>query len=63
MSKLTNYMMDIEEFCGGYYYPDLGLTDFTIDEVVEDVGAYFKTNMAKEYARQYLNEQMGVDQP
>jgi hypothetical protein len=57
MSKLTNYMMDIEEFCGEYYY-----TDFTIDEMVEDVGAYFKTNMAQEYARQYLNEQMGIDQ-
>jgi hypothetical protein len=52
-------MMDIEEFCGGYYYPDLGLTDFTIDEVVEDVGAYFKTNIAKEYAKKYLEGEFG----
>ena len=59
MSKMTNYMMNVEEFCQGYYYPDLGLTDFTIDEVVEDVGAYFKTNMAKEYAKKYLEGEFG----
>ena len=59
MSKLSNYMMDIEEFCGGYYYPDLGLTDFTIDEVIEDVGMYFKSNEATKYAKQYLTTQMG----
>jgi len=54
-----NYMMDVEEFCNGYFYPDLGLTDFTIDEVVEDAGAYFKTTMAEDYARKYLSEVMG----
>ena len=59
MSKMKNYMMDVEEFCNGYFYPDLGLTDFTIDEVVDDAGAYFKTILAKDYARQYLTEQMG----
>ena len=51
-------MMDIEEFCDGYFYG--GDVDFTIDEVVEDVGMYFKYDtMAKEYARQYLTEQLG----
>ena len=59
MSKMTNYMMNVEEFCQGYYYPDLGLTDFTIDEVVEDVGVYFKTNIAKEYAKKYLEGEFG----
>jgi hypothetical protein len=59
MSKMKNYMMDVEEFCNGYFYPDLGLTDFTIDEVVADAGAYFKTNLAEDYARQYLSEVMG----
>jgi hypothetical protein len=59
MSKMKNYMMDVEEFCNGYFYPDLGLTDFTIDEVVEDVGMYFKSDTAKIYARQYLTEQSG----
>ena len=59
MSKMTNYMMNVEEFCQGYYYPDLGLTDFTIDEVVEDVGDYFKSDVAKEYAKKYLEGEFG----
>ena len=51
-------MMEIEDFCNGYFYG--GDVDFTIDEVVEDVGMYFKYDtMAKEYARQYLTEQLG----
>ena len=58
MSKMKNYMMDIEEFCDGYFYG--GDVDFTIDEVVEDGGMYFKYDtMAQEYARQYLTEQLG----
>ena len=60
MGKVKNWMMEIEEFCDGYFYPDLGLTDFTIDEVVEDVGMYFKyDNAAKVYAREYLTKIMG----
>jgi hypothetical protein len=51
MGKMKNYMMDIEEFCDGYFYG--GEVDFTIDEVVEDVGMHFKYDtMAKEYAYQ-----------
>jgi len=57
MSKMKNYMMDIEEFCNGYSYG--GMKDFTIDEVVEDAGMYFKTDTATKYARQYLIEQLG----
>jgi|TARA_B110000902_G_scaffold154611_1_gene177484 hypothetical protein len=56
MSKMKDYMMDIEEFCDGYYYRGLGLKDFTIDEVVEDAGMHFKTDIAKTYARQYIME-------
>ena len=59
MSKMKNYMMDIEEFCDGYFYGGDVDTDFTIDEVVEDVGMYFKSDTAKIYARQYLTEQSG----
>ena len=60
MGKVKNWMMEIEEFCDGYFYPDLGLTDFTIDEVVEDVGMYFKyDNAAKVYAKEYLTKTMG----
>jgi hypothetical protein len=58
MSKMKNYMMDIEEFCDGYFYG--GDVDFTIDEVVEDVGMYFKYDtMAKEYAKEYLTKTLG----
>jgi hypothetical protein len=56
MSKIKNYMMDIEDFCNGY-----SMGDFTIDEVVEDVGMYFKSNEASEYAKRYLTEQMGEE--
>ena len=57
MSAMKNYMMDIQEFCDGYSYG--GMNDFTIDEVVEDVHMYFKTNEAAKYARLYLTEQLG----
>jgi len=64
MSKTKNYMMDVEEFCDGYFYGDMSdetsvPNDFTIDEVVEDVGMYFKSNEATKYAKQYLTEQLG----
>tara|TARA_Y100000361_G_C11014342_1_gene266070 strand:- start:431 stop:616 length:186 start_codon:yes stop_codon:yes gene_type:complete len=57
MSKMKNYLMDIEEFCDGYFYG--GDSEFTIDEVVEDVGMYFKTDLSKKYAEKYLTEQLG----
>ena len=57
MGKMNNWMMDIEDFCNGYSYG--GMNDFTIDEVVEDVGMYFKSNEASKYAKQYLTTQMG----
>jgi len=50
-------MMDIEEFCDGYFYG--GDVDFTVDEVVEDVKMYFKTDSAKDYARNYLTKTLG----
>jgi hypothetical protein len=50
-------VMDIEDFCNGYSYG--GMNDFDIDEVVEDVEMYFKSNDASKYARQYLTEQLG----
>ncbi len=57
MSKMNNWMMDIEDFCNGYSYG--GMNDFTVDEVVEDVGMYFKSNEATKYAKQYLTTQIG----
>ena len=57
MSKIKNYMMEIEDFCNGYFYG--GEADFTVDEVVVDVGMYFKTDSAKDYARNYLTKTLG----
>ena len=57
MGKMNNWMMDIEDFCNGYFYG--GPSEFTIDEVVEDVGMYFKSNEATKYAKRYLTEQLG----
>ena len=33
--------------------------DFTIEEVIEDVGTYFKSGEAVKYARRYIKKQMG----
>jgi hypothetical protein len=54
---MKNWMMDIEDFCNGYFYG--GPSEFTVDEVVEDVGMYFKSTEATKYAKQYLTEQLG----
>jgi hypothetical protein len=54
---MKNWMMDIEEFCDGYSYG--GMNDFTTDEIVEDVGMYFKSNEASNYAKRYITTQMG----
>jgi spore maturation protein CgeB len=67
MSKMNNWMMDIEDFCNGYFYDNhsdgnsftMKEDDFTVDEIVEDVGMYFKSNEATKYAKQYLTTQMG----
>ena len=58
MSKMKNWMMDIQEFCDGYDYGE-GVSDFIVDEIVEDAGMYFQSNVAKNYARQYITEQLG----
>ena len=62
MGKVKNGAMDIEEFCNGYFYAGadqpfvLDEDDFTIDEVVEDVQMYFKSNAAAKYAKEYLEK-------
>ena len=70
MGRVKDWMMDIEEFCDGYFYnssrdpiewADPAAWDFTVDEVVDDVGMYFKSNEAKNYARKYLEKTFGED--
>ena len=57
MSKVKNLIMDIEDFCNGYFYG--GDVDFTIDEVVADVGMYFRSTDAEKYAKKYLKKTLG----
>ena len=57
MSKMKNFMMDIEDFCDGYFYG--GDSEFTTEEVVADVSMYFKSTEATKYAKKYLTEQLG----
>jgi len=57
MSNMKNYMMDVEEFCDGYFYG--GDSEFTVGEVVEDVGMYFNTDLSKKYAEGYLERKLG----
>jgi hypothetical protein len=55
MSKMKNYMMDVEDFCNGYFFEPVA---FSFDEVIEDVGMYFKSDVATKYAREYLTTQL-----
>jgi hypothetical protein len=54
---MKNYMMDIEEFCDGYFYG--GDSEFTIDEVAADADKFFRSTMAGDYAMDYLKRQLG----
>ena len=56
MSKIMNWMTSVEDFVNGYSYG--GMDDFTVDEVVEDVGMYFKSGEAVKYARRYMEKQL-----
>ena len=61
MGKMKNWMMDIEEFCDGYFDGDAesGYTEYTIKEVSENAGKWFGTSMAKDYAASYLTKTLG----
>ena len=59
MSKMKNWMMDVETFCNGYYHG--GMNDFTVGEVVEDVEMFFKSNEATKHAKRYLTEKLGEE--
>ena len=58
MSEMKNYMMDVEEFCDGYFYGE-GPNDFSIEEVSEDAKKFFGSSIAKDYAIVYLTKTLG----
>ena len=55
MSKMKNYMMDIEEFCDGYAF---GGDECDFDEVAAAASITFGT-MAGVFAKSYLIEKYG----
>ena len=56
MSKMKNYMMDIEEFCDGYAF---GGDECDFDEVAAAADKTFRSTMAGDYAMDYLKRQLG----
>ncbi len=62
MSKMKNWMADIEEFCNGYFVSWDGenlVDDFTVEEISEDAKNYFLSTEAGKYAKRYLTTKMG----
>ena len=56
MSKMKNYMMDIEEFCDGYAF---GGDEYDFDEVAAAATKTFGSAMAGAFAKDYLKRQYG----
>ena len=54
MSKMKNFMMDVEEFVDGYFFDAPTPFDFTVDEICEDAEKFFCSIDAGRYARQYM---------
>ena len=63
MGKVKNWMMDIEEFCDGYFYgsdqPDFTV-DFTAEEVAEDAQSFFHSKMAGDHAKEYVTKTLDM---
>jgi hypothetical protein len=60
MSKMKNYMMDIEEFCDGYFIAGkpYGVTP-SAEEVAADAENHFNSKMAGDYAEKYTTTVLG----
>ena len=62
MGAVKNWLMDIEEFCDGYFYgsdqPDFTV-DFTAEEVAEDAQSFFNSKMAGDHAKEYVTKILG----
>ena len=58
MAKVKNYMMEIEEFCDGYFYG--GDSEFTVEEVAEDATKFFVSVEAGKYAKQYIEKTLNA---
>ena len=65
MSKMKNFMMDIEEFCDGYAFGDEWPLVYgpkyeqCIDDCASAADKTIRSTMAGDYARVYLTQQFG----
>ena len=57
MGKVKNWMMDMEEFCDGYFYG--GESEFTVEEVADDATKWFGSVEAGNYAQKYIIKTLG----
>lgn len=60
MSKIKNYMMDIEEFCDDYFTAGkpYGVTS-SAKEVAAAAEFHFASKMAADYAEEYVTKTFG----
>ena len=54
MSKVKNWMMDIEEFCDGLFYG--GDSEYTVEEAANLVEAKFHSKTAGDHAKEYIEK-------
>ena len=58
MGAVKNWMMNIEEFCDGYFYGEVEIY-FTVEEVAEDAATYFNSKVAGLHAKEYVTKTLG----
>ena len=60
MSKMKNWMMDIEEFCDDYFHAGTpyGVTP-SAEEVAADAELHFNSKMAGDHAEEYVTKTLG----
>jgi len=56
MSKMKNWMMDIEEFCDGFFYG--GDSEYDVEEVVDLVKSKFGSGSG-DHAKEYIEKTLG----
>ena len=58
MSKVKNWMMDIEEFCDGLFYG--GDSEYTVEEAANLAESQFNSKMAGDHAKEYVTKTLDM---
>ena len=60
MSKMKNYMMDIEEFCDDYFSAGAPYgVPTSVEEVAANAQSFFHSKMAGDHAKEYVTKIIG----